>query len=495
MSLIEALKNASMERVVAVDGGCGAREGGQLWADVRRLSLSLSEHRIDKLAIYGDNSADWIALDLACLDRRVVCLPLPLFFSAQQIRHAVESSGVTAVAVVGELPLDDVFPHARKLASLSASIELYDVANPATTTHRVLPPETQKITFTSGSTGAPKGVCLSAANQVNVMEALQQRIAITGIRHLCLLPLSTLLENVAGVYVALRSGGTVVVPPLAEVGLAGSSGLNIEHFLQAFHRWQPNSVILLPQTLKLLVMACESGWVLPSSLQFVAVGGGTVSPHMITKARALGIPVFQGYGLSECGSVVCLNGASNGPADSVGEPLEHLSLRLDAGEICVRGNAFLGYVGLPESWGQQEVRTGDMGIVDHQGRVYLRGRKKHVQISSFGRNVDPEWIESELLTSRALMQAVVTTDASPYCVALIVPASEQVNDAEIQQGIERVNERLPDYARVRQWRRLDQPLSVASGLLTENGRLKRDLIYQRYRALLDAMYEHQLESI
>ena len=116
-----------------------------------------------------------------------------------------------------------------------------------------------------------------------------------------------LLENVAGVYGPLLANGTVIVPSLADVGLGGSSSIDVERLLACISLHDPESLILVPEILRVLTIAAERGWRPPTSLRFVAVGGSRVAPELIDKARGVGLPVYEGYGLSECGSVVSLN--------------------------------------------------------------------------------------------------------------------------------------------------------------------------------------------
>jgi acyl-CoA synthetase (AMP-forming)/AMP-acid ligase II len=123
-----------------------------------------------------------------------------------------------------------------------------------------LPPGTSKITFTSGTTGTPKGVPLRAAQQWAVARALADATRGLGLRrHLCLLPLPVLLENVGGVYAPQAAGMEFCVPPLGEVGMRGSSSFDAAAGLAAIERWQADSVILLPQMLAALVAARENG--------------------------------------------------------------------------------------------------------------------------------------------------------------------------------------------------------------------------------------------
>jgi long-chain acyl-CoA synthetase len=203
------------------------------------------------------------------------------------------------------------------------------------------------------------------------------------------------------------------------------------------------------------------------------------------------LPVFQGYGLSECASVVCLNTPSHNRFGSVGRPLPHARVRINAaGEICVSGVTMTGYLGEEAAY-CEEIATGDLGEIDADGYVYVRGRAKNMFITSMGRNVTPEWVEREITCEAVIAHAMVSGEARPHPVALIsttAPVSRQV----IDQAIERANARLPDYARVGSWAFFPEAPSVNSGLLTSNGRLRRDAIVARYGALLDSLYEHEV---
>jgi acyl-CoA synthetase (AMP-forming)/AMP-acid ligase II len=307
--------------------------------------------------------------------------------------------------------------------------------------------------------------------------------------------LSTLLENVAGLYAPLLSGGELLLPGLAEIGFTGSSAIDAQKLVQTISHYQPNSIILTPQLLLVLVSASTSGWTPPASLRFVAVGGGKVSARLLERARQSGIPAYEGYGLSECASVVSLNSPSQNLPGSCGPALPHVQITIDDGEVVVSGNAMLGYLGDPESFGQTAIRTGDLGDIDEQGFLHIRGRCKNLLISSYGRNINPEWVESELLALPLLSECVVLGDARPYCVALLSPRLPGTSDASIQKLIDQVNTGLPDYAQIKRWHRLHQSLSQ-NGLLTANGRPQRAAISQHYAALLASLYpeSQELES-
>lgn len=468
----------------------GALDDAALGERVRTLADALAAIGIQRIASRLDNGPDWLALDLAIRALDAVHVPLPTFFSPAQIAHALTSSGADALIVPAGAALPDAFAACPTLA-LDDHLTLLRL-DPAAV---ALPAGTACITFTSGTTGAPKGVCLDAASLLTVAHSLADAAApLAPKRHLCLMPLSTLLENVAGLYAALISGAEIAVPPLAEVGYTGASGLDVPTLIACLHRYRPDSAILLPQLLLALVMAAEQGATLPDSLKFLAVGGGRVGPALLARAEALGLPVYEGYGLSECASVVCLNRPGAVRAGSVGRPLPHAKVSAIDGELFVEGVRCLGYLG-EEPLPPGAIATGDLGHIDADGFVHITGRRKNVFITSFGRNVSPEWVESELLQHPAFAQAIVHGEAQPFNVAIVWPRRADLDAAALLEGLNEVNRGLPDYAQVRDIVRADAPFSFADGLLTSNGRPRRDAILARYRAAIDARYAAALESI
>lgn len=454
----------------------------ELRAQVLQLAARLQVLQLRRVALHADNGAAWLIVDLACQRAGLPCIPLPLFFAPAQQQHVLASAGVDALFTAAAAQFDAAQWQTTACGLTGLSLLLRPVsAAPA------LPAGTGKVTFTSGSTGTPKGVCLSTAQQLLQGQALAQAVAVEAPRHLCVLPLGVLLENIGGVYAPLLAGGCVLLRPLQQLGFSGSALAEPKRLLAQLQALQPTTLILIPQLLQVLVQAAAAGWQ-PPAFRFIAVGGARVAPELVGSARALGLPVYEGYGLSECASVVSLNTPQADRPGTCGRPLPQVRLELHDGEFCVRGNLMLGYLGEPASWHPQRFATGDLGHLDADGFVHIDGRRKNLLISSYGRNIAPEWIESELLATLLFRDAVLLGDARPYCSALLYPATPGIDDARIQQAIDTLNARLPDYARIRRWWRLSQPLAAIPGLLTGNGRPRREAIAATFHDQIETLY-------
>jgi len=383
---------------------------------------------------------------------------VPVFFSESQTVHLIERAGLDGLLRSEEVGGSEPLCHGVWLQPLPV------VAAPP------IPKDTAKITFTSGSTGTPKGVCLSVAQMTATTLALKERLAGVELQtHLCILPLATLLENIAGVYLPLLMGATVMVEPLAQLGMTGSSGLNLGKLVAGINQHQPQSLISVPELAMALVSAAEQGQLNSHSLRFMAVGGGRVSAELLDRGRAAGLPLYEGYGLSECSSVVALNVPASECEGSVGKPLSHIDIKVDSdGHILVRGNTHLGYLG--EDPEQDEwLDTGDLGALSSDGFLTVNGRSKNLLITSFGRNISPEWLESELVQGLGIRQAVVFGDGEPQPMALITVTDGRSPD-HLAGTLRQINQRLPDYARLATVYIRRQPLSQSEGHITANGR-------------------------
>jgi long-chain acyl-CoA synthetase len=458
----------------------------KVWTE--QTAASPTKHPTMALAV--ENHPAWIVLDLAAMTCNIPTVPLPFFFSPAQWLHAMQNAGVSILVtdqpqLFEPLLADNIlnsnqFELAGKTLSQFA-LRHFDQVK--------LPDSTAKITYTSGTTGNPKGVCLSNENMLNVAKAIAAATAVSSAdTHLSVLPLATLLENVAGVYATLLAGASCHLLPNHEIGLSGATGLDIKQLLATLKLTQASTAIFTPELLHALVVCIEGGEEASDYLRFLAVGGASVSPALLERAKKLKIPVYEGYGLSECASVVAVNVPSASKIGTVGKPLPHIKVTFThEQEIVVNGNAYLGYVG-QEQPQQNTVHTGDIGALDKDGYLMITGRKKNIFITSFGRNVSPEWVERELKITPCIAQAALFGEAKPWNVAVIVPR-QAATDEQVEDAIQTLNARLPDYARISRWLRADAPFSTKNQQLTSNGRNRRDVILQHYQNQINAIYE------
>jgi len=472
-----------------------ALTGHQLIDSERAISAWLGDdlQRSTRFGLLCDNGVPWAVADRVLHQSDALNVPLPRHFSQAQLAHVIDDADLEQIItdspdVLTELPGDWVCRDTGEFG-----LQRWVRTN-RSEPKRLLPVGTSKITYTSGSTGQPKGVCLSRDTMNTVVNSLASVLRSVQIdRHLCLLPLSTLLDNLVSVHVAPALGVETALPSLSHTGV-GYGGLDLAKMRACIEQYAPSSMLLVPELLRVLVASVGMGWRVPTTLKFIAVGGASVSPELLSAAHAAGLPAYEGYGLSECASVVALNTPDAERKGSVGCVLSHATVRVDTNnEIHVRGATMLGYFGdaAPTS---AEIATGDLGFIDDDGFLYVRGRRKNLLITSLGRNVSPEWVERELLANPAIGQAVVFGEAKPFLTALIYPSLATVTVSDIAAAIATANRGLPEYAHVKRFALLPQPLRVADGAMTANGRTRRDVVFERYQNLIEDLYVDAIAS-
>ncbi len=486
--------NSIPEQQTILSSGTESWDKAALLKKISQVSEALLKRKDPKapVGILADNSLEWIAIDLATQEIGVTLVPLPSFFTPNQWLHAIKSSGMQAIFCpqedivrnLGFIFQNDYVGELKLFESMSVLSSMVDQPNLV---------EVQKITYTSGTTSEPKGVCLSTDQQWSVAQTIEEALRSLQIkRHLNVLPLSVLLENIAGVYTALTCGAENICVPLSEVGLHGSSHFDADACIAAIEKYQAESIILLPQMLQAIVARSTKQDPRLKSLKFVAVGGGKTPVALIKTAKSMGIPVYEGYGLSECASVLALNTPKDERIGSVGKVLSNRSIRItEDGEIEVKNDHLPHYLEKNtelEASDSEWLATGDLGHLDDDGFLYLDGRKKNVLITSFGRNISPEWPESLLLGSGLFRQAMVIGDGQAQLGALLVTAKDGLSDAVIQAEVTSANQALPDYAQIKHWLLADEPFTQINGLATANGRLKRDLIKNKFNDQIELLY-------
>lgn len=399
------------------------------------------------VAILAPNSVEWIVgwLGLARAGKTVVTLPP--FFSEQQLAHILKDSQASHILTIESMgdrldalaqpcsPIETLIRDGDEAASIDAEQAL----------------QSRHIVYTSGTTGAPKGVRLGAS-QIDWSAAALNKAVNAGPddHYLSVLPFALLLEQICGICAPLLLGAPVTIAP--DVAASLMSG-NPQSLALAIEQAQPSITVLVPEFLSAWVAVLQAqGATAPDTLRAVAVGGAPIAPVLAENARSLGIPVCEGYGLSECCSVVSVNRPGEGAPGTVGKPLEGLKVEIVDGEIVVAGpsvmEGYLHHADVEESWA-----TGDLGMIDGQGNLVVLGRRDNVIVLANGRNVSPEWIEAMMLADPKIASCVLQGHGESHIRASVVPSSSgaqwfaEALEKDITQLIADLCREAPDYAR------------------------------------------------
>ena len=231
----------------------------------------------------------------------------------------------------------------------------------------------------------------------------------------------------------------------------------------------------------------------------------------------MGLTIIEGYGLTESSPVIAVNRLGNHKFGSVGQPIPGVEVKIaDDGEILARGpNIMKGYWKQPEATSHMIDRdhwlhTGDIGMIDAEGFIHITDRKKHLFVSSDGKNIAPQPIENLFLSSKYIEQFMLIGDRRMYLTALIVPDfdalkeyadsnnipyddnADLVGHAEINDLIERniaaIQKDLANYERVRRFTLLEKQFSIEDGELTPTQKVRRKIVEERYAHLIENMY-------
>ena len=414
-----------------------------------------------RVGLLFTKGTDCVVCDLALSFAGKELVPLPEFFSDAQLLHiaqAAQLSDVVADRASAE--------RAKRLGLAVQELDAESVTDiaPATGAGRII--------FTSGTSGKPKGVCLSGRQLLASVAALAEASrASAADRYLSVLPNSLLLEQIAGVYLPLSVGAAIHLPGVLAASPAGQ--------LTAAEQARATATVLVPELLAAWVKELQArGNRAPGSLRFIAVGGAPISQRLAAAAWQHGLPVYEGYGLSECSSVVCVNRPDARRAGTVGQPLSNVAVAIDEGEIVVSGPTVMnGYVGAPQLSGSWH--TGDLGHFDADGFLIVTGRKDDVIVTAAGRNISPEWVEDIIAADSRVGRCVVVAHEREL-VALIIPADASVcSDASAMHSLATSAAReLPDYAKPRRYLAMSDQEFRRLDLLTANSRPRRSEVSQ-----------------
>ena len=413
--------------------------------------------------------------------------------------------------------------------------------------------EIRMLIYTSGTTGPPKGAMISHRNVLFTLSSGEQLLDVReGDEQLCFLPLSHILERVISVEMPIYKGSRVnfaespetVFDNLREVSPHGftavprlweklySAIMDQRREATAFGRWaldqavrsghdwhateRSGLVLRLRHTFwNLVVLKNLRALIGMGRIRRATTGAAPIAPELIQWFQAIGVPLYEGYGMTETTGIISVNTPARHRLGSVGVPLPDTEVRIGAdGEILVRGrHIFEGYWKRPEQTAEALregwLHTGDSGRLD-DGLLTITGRIKDIIITAGGKNIAPAAIESRLKFSPFIADAVVIGDRRKYLTCLILIDRDNVETwaqrkqvpfsdfrslcrAEAVQEligglVEEVNGHFAQVEQIKYFRLIDVLLTADDDELTATMKLKRARVEQKYRDLIESMY-------
>jgi long-chain acyl-CoA synthetase len=507
-------------------------------AYLRRLRLKKG----DRCALLAHNSMQWVAMDLAIMAEGATVVPLYARQAPAELVAMMKDCWPAVIACGDQLLADAIVevwpeapPHFCFENVFAAGRE--PVENPALT---VAEDDVVTIIYTSGTSGVAKGVMLNAGNVGHMLgctsgrldqlmrgHTMRKRPGQDAVFHYlpfcfagswimmltCLLrgnklTLNTDLGKIAAEMRLASSDYFLNVPALLErmrkavdEQLWRTGGLPLKVYTKAKGAWvrrqegksRAGDGFWLASANRLVFPTIRKKMI-GSKLRALICGSAPLSVETQLFFMMLGIPVLQVYGLTET-AAICTMDDPDAPVipGRAGPAISGVELKIaENAEIVVRGpNIFPGYWNRPEETAKVLrdgwFHTGDQGEVDANGNWKIVGRLKNLIILGSGHNIAPEPIEDKILHELpGASQVVVVGNARGYLAALV---TGKVSGEKTQVALDIVNPGMPHYKQVRAFHLVEEAFTIESGMLTANGKLKRDLIAQRFRNEIDAMYE------
>jgi long-chain acyl-CoA synthetase len=425
----------------------------------------------------------------------------------------------------------------------------------------VQPNDWASIIYTSGTTGEPKGAILSHQNFTSNVEAGRRMVELQpGDTLLSLVPLNHVMGRLVDHYLALSCGCTVafvenllhlrqnieelsphymvLVPRVLEMFHQGilSNVAKEPHWAQRLFNWAYSvgaRCCARTQSKQAIPLLLALQWLLADKLVFRRIrnrmglqrlkfffsGGAPLHTSTAEFCCSIGLPVVEGYGLTETSPLVAVNPPQMVKFGTVGVPVYGVEIRIaEDGEILVRGpNVMLGYYNKPaESTEAVDpagwFHTGDIGEFDDDGYLKITDRKKNLLVLSNGKKVAPQPIEMRMLESSYISQIILLGDKQSTLAALVVPlfqgivqwaqGHETPLDARDTRGIagrpdvnrlirdeiERLSTHLADFEKIRRFSLIDKEFSVGDGTLTPTFKVRRSAVLEKYKTLIEEMY-------
>jgi long-chain acyl-CoA synthetase len=475
------------------------------WVDAVAAKLaSLGVSRGDTVGILSWNRPQWAIADIATLSLGARVVPLYPTLPPSYLQYIISDSKMSALvagdpmlltsisAVMDEMPtlkttllLDDaaIASGSSGFSSDLRSESRDDMARRTVSYPNVASSEVATIVYTSGTTGAPKGVVLTHANIVSNARALTDRYGICETDSVVsYLPLSHMFERTCGYYTFLFAGATITyaenmttiardvaiakptvliaVPRVLEKAHAaarwrieGDSRRKqafVSHAIDSLNEianrryrgervspWLSFKCVLYDRLVAQKFRAAAGG-----RLRLIVSGGASLDKSIAKILFIIGFNVLEGYGMTEASPVISCNPVDGIRLGTVGTPLEGIEVRIgDNDEILIRGpNVMKGYLGLDEETAEAIdadgwLHSGDQGSLDKDGYLTITGRLKDLIVTSYGKNVSPRPIEEKISQSKYIEQVMVYGDNRKYLVALVVPSEEALLQFAHEHGI------------------------------------------------------------
>ncbi len=544
----------------------------ELATRIRRVASGLIRQHVregDRIAILMENRPEWAVVDYAILSVGAVTVPLYCTYRPQDMAYVINDAGVSMVFVSGGNLLRHLLqavgecPKLRHIVSLEEGQEgpLLQTLQ-ALEEHELLEDELQSrmakldrntlatLVYTSGTTGNPKGVMLSHGNILANLDAIPEVVELNRDEvFLSFLPLAHALERMGGHFLPYSFGVSVAFaerPDTVAKNLTEASPtimITVPRMLEVVRNRILAQVNKQPALKKKLFftyldlagrerMSIFQRWIyrlldrkvghalrlrFGGRLRMLISGGAPLSVEVGAFFNALGIPVVEGYGLTESAPLLTVNPPHASRLGSVGKAVYGVTVRLaEDGEILARGaNIMQGYWKQPKATREAVdedgwLHTGDIGHISEDGYLFITDRKKDLIVNSGGENIAPQRIEAVLVGDTMIDQAVIYGDKKPYLVALIVPNEDAVRAWSEEEGLPetewthlcasvvvrkmlqtRINDLLADlnpFEQVRRIHLLDTPLTIDNGMLTPTMKIKRRKVYEAFSEQLESLY-------
>ena len=517
------------------DGRIVSVTGSELMELVRKAQSFLAAQRLkkgDRCALLAHNSIRWLAMDLAVMAEGLIVVPL---YARQAPEELVVMMKDCAPALIccGDAELrDGIVENWGEAPPQSVFDQIFDRPGSSAATVKLDDSDAVTIIYTSGTSGEAKGVVLNAGNishmlgctsarldllMENENKAGQDRVfhylpfcfagswimLLTCLLRRSLLTLNTDLSRLAKDMRAAVPDYFLNVPALLErmrkavdEQLANTGGLALTIYSHAQRAWLRKQAgyggSIWLSVARALIFPTIRKKMIGSNLKGLICGSAPLNVETQLYFMMLGIPVLQVYGLTEITAICTMDDPRHIEPGRVGPAISGIEMKLgENDEIVVRGpNIFPGYWKRPEDTAKALrdgwFHTGDQGEVNEAGNWSIVGRIKNLIILGSGHNIAPEPIEGELLRHLAGAQQVVLTGNGRGYLSAIVTGD--VSREEVQGALDAANSQLPHYKQVRAFHIHPEPFSIDNGLLTANGKLKRDLIASRLQAEIEEMY-------